>query len=152
MTANALSLLMLGSVVVQLGILFLILNRLITGHWWARPRSARAISVGFRRLRADTSRLLRRQAGSGDTRATGANSERDLLARLDVAQQNLERADVAEATEALQWFQWEVFKARVQGALSRQASVRLIEEAQKLCEELDARDLPTGVRKPSAAE
>jgi len=149
MTSNSLSVLVVGIVVVQLGVALFILNRLGKGHWWARPGSTRAVNQGFHRLRVETLRLLRQQTGPG---VTDANSERDLVARLDVARQTLERADMAAASEALQWFQWEVFRARVQGALSRQASVRLIEDAQALCEELEARDRLEDNRKPSVAE
>ena len=150
MTAIVLSMAMVSVVAIQLGIVFLILNRLITGHWWTQPGSTRAVNLGLRRLRADTLRLLRQQQRvAGDT--NGA-SERDLLIRLWNVQQNLESEDRETAAEAVQWFQWEVFRARVQGALSRQAAAQLIDDAQMLCEELQARDHLVDGRKPSAAE
>ncbi len=150
MTAIVLSVAMVSVVAIQLGIVFLILNRLITGHWWTRSGSARAVNTGFHRLRLDTVRLLRQQQRiAGDTKDS---SERDLLIRLWNVQQNLESEDRETAAEALQWFQWEVFRARVQGALSRQASIRLIEDAQALSEEIQARDHLVDGRKPSAAE
>lgn len=156
MTTNALSFLMIGVVAVQLGILLLIFNRLITGHWWTRPGSKHAIRVDLDHLRADTLQLLRqRHKQSGDPRGAGAASnasERDLLIRLASVRQNLERGDHEAAGEAAQWFQWEVFKARVQGTLSRQACAQLIDDAQMLCKELERSDGSAETRKPSAAE
>ena len=121
---------MLAILAAQVGLAAQAIRSAFPGRLRMRRVSPHAVQPDFTSVYRDGVGLGRL---SGDMPPVDATA---LFDRLTTFEQDLAGGQYASAAETAQRFQWEVLLARIQGALSPDIALLLIDEAQLLCEAL----------------
>jgi hypothetical protein len=145
MSPIAFNALLLGIVALSLSSALLVLNRMLTRHWWRRPGLASVMRADQRRLHADVKRLIVRRLQR--RAATTMGDINAIVERLAALETLTDDAHYAAAAESAQWLQWEALRAQLRGAITHQEAMRLLDDAQTLCEGLWAADRTLEVRR-----